>query len=86
MPRRPASSPPWRCCRSAIGCRRWSTNQHRAKWQQIFTPSIAGKTVLVVGLGEMGGAAAKSAKRLGMRVLGVRRNPRPTAMPMPSCP
>ena len=50
-------------------------NQHCAKWQQIFTPSIAGKTVLVVGLGEMGGAAAKSAKKLGMRVLGVRRNP-----------
>jgi phosphoglycerate dehydrogenase-like enzyme len=51
-------------------------NQHRAKWRQIFTPSIAGKTVLVVGLGEMGGAAAKSAKKLGMRVLGVRRSPR----------
>jgi len=50
-------------------------NQHRARWRQIFTPSIAGKTVLVVGLGEMGGAAAKSAKKLGMRVLGVRRNP-----------
>ena len=52
-------------------------NQQQAKWRQIFTPSIAGKTVLVVGLGEMGGAAAKSAKKLGMKVLGVRRNPRP---------
>jgi phosphoglycerate dehydrogenase-like enzyme len=53
------------------------TNQHRARWHQIFTPSIAGKTLLVVGLGEMGGAAAKSAKRLGMRVLGMRRSLRP---------
>ena len=52
-------------------------NQQQAKWRQIFTPSIAGKTVLVVGLGEMGGAAAKSAKKLGMKVLGMRRNPRP---------
>jgi phosphoglycerate dehydrogenase-like enzyme len=52
-------------------------NQHQATWQPIFTPSIAGKTLLVVGLGDMGGAAAKSAKRLGMRVLGMRRNPRP---------
>jgi len=51
------------------------SNQHRAEWRQIFTPSIAGKTVLVVGLGEMGGAAAKSAKKLGMTVLGIRRNP-----------
>jgi phosphoglycerate dehydrogenase-like enzyme len=50
------------------------SNQQRADWQQIFTPSIVGKTVLIVGLGEMGGAAAKSAKKLGMKVLGVRRN------------
>lgn len=50
------------------------SNQRRAEWRQIFTPSIAGKTVVIVGLGEMGGAAAKSAKRLGMTVLGVRRN------------
>lgn len=53
------------------------SNQQRANWHQIFTPSIVGKTVLVVGLGEMGGAAAKSAKKLGMTVLGVRRNPAP---------
>jgi phosphoglycerate dehydrogenase-like enzyme len=52
-------------------------NQRAAKWRPIFTPSIAGKTLLVVGLGEMGGAAARSAKRLGMKVLGMRRNPRP---------
>lgn len=50
-------------------------NQHRKTWQQIFTPSIAGKTVLVVGLGEMGGAAAHAARRLGMTVIGVRRTP-----------
>jgi phosphoglycerate dehydrogenase-like enzyme len=52
-------------------------NQQQAKWAPIFTPSIASKTVLVVGLGDMGGAAARSAKRLGMRVLGMRRNARP---------
>jgi phosphoglycerate dehydrogenase-like enzyme len=52
-------------------------NQQQAKWAPIFTPSIVGKTVLVVGLGDMGGAAARSAKRLGMRVLGLRRNVRP---------
>ncbi|MFI5003002.1 MAG: NAD(P)-dependent oxidoreductase, partial [Reyranellales bacterium] len=52
-------------------------NQRQARWRPIFTPSIGGKTLLVVGLGDMGGAAAKAAKRLGMRVLGMRRNPRP---------
>src|SRR5436190_4925902 len=50
------------------------SNQQQAEWRPIFTPSIAGKTVLVIGLGDMGGAAAKAAKRLGMRVLGMRRN------------
>lgn len=53
------------------------THQHGATWHPIFTPSIAGKTVLVVGLGDMGGAAARAAQRLGMRVLGVRRSPAP---------
>ena len=52
-------------------------NQQQATWAPIFTPSIVGKTLLVVGLGDMGGAAAWSAKRLGMRVLGMRRNARP---------
>lgn len=53
------------------------SNQHRNKWQQIFTPSVVGKTVLVVGLGEMGGAAAKAARKLGMKVVGIRRNAAP---------
>jgi phosphoglycerate dehydrogenase-like enzyme len=50
------------------------TNQHKAHWDAIFTPVIAGKTVLVIGVGDMGAAAASAAKALGMRVLGVRRS------------
>lgn len=53
------------------------THQREARWQQIFTPSPKGKTLLVVGMGDMGGAAAKSAKQLGMKVIGVRRSPKP---------
>ncbi len=53
------------------------TNQSRSLWTQIFTPSIAGKTVVIIGLGDMGGAAAKEAKRLGLRVIGIRRQARP---------
>ena len=56
-----------------------AANQRRAQWHQIFTPSLAGKTVLVVGVGEMGAAAASAAKALGLAVIGVRRGgaPRP---------
>jgi len=50
------------------------TNQHKACWEAIFTPRIAGKTVLVIGVGDMGAAVAGAAKALGLRVLGVRRS------------
>jgi phosphoglycerate dehydrogenase-like enzyme len=53
------------------------TNQRAARWQQVFTPSIEGKTLAVIGVGDMGGAAANRGKRLGLHVLGVRRDARP---------
>ena len=52
-------------------------NQQRSQWSQLFTPLIRGKTVVVIGLGDMGGAAARAAKQLGLRVIGVRRKARP---------
>lgn len=53
------------------------TNQRKARWDAIFTSRISGKTVLVVGLGKMGGAVASAAKVLGVRVIGVRRSGMP---------
>lgn len=53
------------------------SNQRRAIWQQVFTPAIRGKVLLVVGVGEMGGAAAHAAQHLGLRVLGTRRSGAP---------
>ncbi len=52
-------------------------NQQARRWEPIFTPSAEGTTVTVVGLGDMGIAAAREARRLGMRVIGVRRSGRP---------
>jgi len=51
-------------------------NQRERRWQPIFTTSISGKCIVVVGLGDMGGTAARQAKKLGLKVLGVRREPR----------
>lgn len=51
-----------------------TTNQRNHRWQPIFTPSIAGKHLLVVGVGDMGGAAASAGRALGLHVTGVRRN------------
>jgi phosphoglycerate dehydrogenase-like enzyme len=53
------------------------TNQRAARWEQFFPAPVVGKTLLIVGVGAMGGAAAARAKRLGLRVLGVRRSGRP---------
>jgi len=53
------------------------TAQRDGRWHRIFSTPVRGKTLAIVGVGAMGGAAAERAKRLGMRVLGVRRSRRP---------
>ncbi|GMR22016.1 MAG: D-2-hydroxyacid dehydrogenase [Acidobacteriota bacterium] len=52
------------------------TQQRQKKWQEIYSTTIGGKTLLIIGVGNMGGAAAKKAKELGLHVIGVRRTPR----------
>ncbi len=54
-----------------------ATNQRRGHWDQVFNSPIGGKTVVLVGLGAIGGSVARQARRLGLRVLGVRRSRRP---------
>jgi phosphoglycerate dehydrogenase-like enzyme len=53
------------------------SQQVRGDWKPVFSGSPRGKTLLVVGLGDMGGAMAKAGRTLGMRVLGIRRTPKP---------
>jgi phosphoglycerate dehydrogenase-like enzyme len=53
----------------------WS---HRArKWNRMFTSTLDGRTLLVVGVGAIGGGVAEHAKAFGMRVLGIRRSGAP---------
>lgn len=49
--------------------------QAQRVWQQIPTIASEKMTAVVVGLGAIGGLIAHHLKSLGMRVLGVRRNP-----------
>jgi glyoxylate/hydroxypyruvate reductase A len=52
--------------------------QRERRWQQIIdTTPIRGKTAVIVGVGAIGGAVARSAAKLGMRVLGIRASGRP---------
>lgn len=49
-------------------------NQQRRHWEALFSPSITGRTAVVIGLGDLGEAAARAAKKLGLKVIGVRRS------------
>lgn len=51
-------------------------NQQYGLWKDCGqVRSIAGSTVLVIGMGDIGGQFAQKAKALGCRVIGVRRTP-----------
>ncbi len=60
------------CRIPAIAC-----NQARRRWLSLYATPIAGRTVLVVGTGSLGGAAAERLAKLGLRVLGISRHGRP---------
>jgi len=49
-------------------------NQRAHRWQELFSPSIAGKTALIIGLGDLGQGAARAARQLGLEVIGVSRS------------
>lgn len=49
-------------------------NQHAGVWQPEHTCSIAGKTAVIVGFGDVGQAAGRGAARLGVKVLAVTRS------------
>jgi phosphoglycerate dehydrogenase-like enzyme len=51
-----------------------ATSQREHKWNRLFTTTVQGKTLLIVGVGHIGGGAAESARKLGMKVLGIRRS------------
>jgi glyoxylate/hydroxypyruvate reductase A len=52
-------------------------DQRAERWEQHHAHVLAGRRLLVLGLGSLGGAAAERAAQFGMRVTGLRANPRP---------
>ena len=50
------------------------TEQGRAKWTRLYATDIENKTALIIGVGMMGDAAARAAKKLGLHVIGIRRS------------
>lgn len=50
-------------------------NQMEAAWQLRPHLIVAGKTIAVIGLGSIGKEIARKAHAIGMRVIGIKRNP-----------
>lgn len=48
-------------------------NQRHARWDMLFTSLIRGKTLAIVGLGNLGRTAAAVGRQLGLKIIGVRR-------------
>lgn len=51
--------------------------QRDRQWRQVHNSSIQGKTLLIYGVGAVGGSCATQAKKFGLHVLGVRRSGSP---------
>jgi len=59
----------------AKGLRRMVRNQEAGRWEQFEVEMVAGKTLGVIGYGEIGRAAAVRAHALGMKIHAIRRRP-----------
>ena len=49
-------------------------SQRAGRWEPLFTIPIAGKTAVVIGFGDLGSAAGRAAKKLGLKVIAVTRS------------
>lgn len=52
--------------------------QQRRVWEELHCTELREQTIVVLGTGHIGSAVALRARAFGMRVVGVRRSPRPT--------
>lgn len=57
----------------------FASHQQARRWTAGKVEPIAGRTVLILGLGKAGQALARRAKAMDMTTLGVRARPKPTA-------
>ena len=53
------------------------SNQRNAKWSSLFSTPIEGKTVGLIGVGSIGGGAARQLANLPVHIIGVTRHGKP---------
>jgi phosphoglycerate dehydrogenase-like enzyme len=53
------------------------TNQRESRWRNCASTAVAGKSIVILGMGALGAAAGTMMKQFGLRVIGVSRSGRP---------
>jgi len=53
------------------------TNQRNNQWESLFSTPIEGKTVGLIGVGSIGGGAAKQLNKMPVHIIGVTRHGKP---------
>ena len=68
----------WAILNHQLGLPDYAKAQARKKWDKILHESATGKTLVIVGFGNIGVAVGSLARAMGMRVIGVRQTPAPS--------
>lgn len=65
------------CLGFARGLFRFTRSQEKHRWQKLELSELNGKTMGIIGLGDIGSETAKRAKAFGMKVIASKRSPSP---------
>lgn len=55
----------------------FADQQRRGEWKPRFASTLAGRSVVIVGMGSLGGGVARRARAFGMHVIGLRHGSEP---------
>ena len=69
----------WAIINHQLDLPEYARRQAAAEWKKVLHESLAGKTVAVIGFGRIGQEVGKLCRCMGMRVIGVRTRPAPSA-------
>jgi phosphoglycerate dehydrogenase-like enzyme len=61
-------------------------HQRAHRWEPVYTTTVAGKTAVVIGFGDLGRAAGRAAKKLGAKVIAVTRSGKAARPADAACP
>jgi phosphoglycerate dehydrogenase-like enzyme len=68
----------WAILNQQLGLPDYAEQQERKEWKKVLHEPATGKTLVIVGFGNIGQEVGSLARAMGMRVIGVRQQPAPS--------